>query len=142
LTRSKTSSDLTEHTDEDNFKPLTRSKTSSDLTEHTDEDNWRVVEEGEYLRRKGQTAGNRNKKILLDDIKMSKSFHYHNVEKRKHGKTYVVRKVVIKGGKGYKSVSRKHPGRKNRTVKRMLKRDEIADIKRGKFIGGLFTDCK
>lgn len=53
-----------------------------------------------------------------------------------------MRKVVIKGGKGYKSVSRKQHGRKNRTIKRLLKQDEIADIKRGKFIGGLFTDCK
>jgi len=73
---------------------------------------------------------------------MAKSFHYHNVEKRKHGKTHVMRKVVIKGGKGYKSVSRKQHGRKNRTIKRLLKQHEIADIKRGRFIGGLFTDCK
>jgi len=46
------------------------------------------------------------------------------------GKT-VTRKVIIKGGSGYKQL--------NKTRKR-LTRKEIAHIKKGKFIPGLFKD--
>lgn len=46
------------------------------------------------------------------------------------GKT-VTRKVIIKGGSGYKQL--------NQTRKR-LTRKEVSHIKRGKFIPGLFKD--
>jgi len=69
-----------------------------------------------------------------------KDFHYHNTEKRKHSGKHITRKVIIKGGKGYKSVTIK--GRKrNHTVKRHLNKTEIEKIKKGKFIKGLFNDC-
>jgi len=45
----------------------------------------------------------------------------------------VTRKVIIKGGSGYKQL--------NRSRKR-LTRKEIAHIKRGKFIPGLFNDLR
>lgn len=49
------------------------------------------------------------------------------------GKNAVTRKVIIKGGSGYKQL--------NRTRKR-LTRKEIAHIKKGKFIPGLFKDLR
>jgi hypothetical protein len=59
-------------------------------------------------------------------------YSYKNIQTCKRGygrgKT-VTRKVMIKGGSGYKQV--------NKTKKR-LTRKEVADIKRGKFIPGLF----
>jgi hypothetical protein len=70
-----------------------------------------------------------------------KKFHYHNTEKRMSGGKHITRKVIIKGGNGYKSVTMKTGGR-NRTVKRGLNKNEIEKIKQGKFIRGLFKDCK
>lgn len=70
-----------------------------------------------------------------------KNFHYHNTEKRMRAGKHITRKVVIKGGKGYKSVTIKG-GKRNRTVKRRLNKNEIEKIRNGKFIKGLFKDCK
>lgn len=70
-----------------------------------------------------------------------KKFHYHNTEKRIHRGKHVTRKVSIKGGKGYKSITFKKNG-KNRTIKRSLCSSEIKDIKNKKFIRGLFNNCK
>jgi hypothetical protein len=60
-------------------------------------------------------------------------YSYKNIQTCKRGcgrgKT-VTRKVVIKGGSGYKQV--------NKTRKR-LTRKEIVQIKQGKFIPGLFN---
>jgi hypothetical protein len=70
-----------------------------------------------------------------------KKFHYHSVEKRTHNGKHMTRKVIIKGNKGHKSITYKK-GSKNRTIKRLLKYDEIESIKRKKFIRGLFVDCK
>ena len=69
-----------------------------------------------------------------------KNFHYYNTEKRKHSGKHITRKVVIKGGCGYKSVTIKG-GKRNRTVKRRLNKKEIEKIRKGKFIKGLFNDC-
>jgi hypothetical protein len=69
-----------------------------------------------------------------------KKFHYHNTEKRVHNGKHITRKVLIKGGKGYKSVTMKR-GKRNHTIKRGLKDKEICKIKNGKFIKGLFKDC-
>jgi len=71
-----------------------------------------------------------------------KNFHYHNTEKRIRSGKHITRKVVIKGGKGYKSVTIKIGGKRNRTVKKQLNKNEIEKIRKGKFIKGLFTDCK
>ena len=49
------------------------------------------------------------------------------------GRKAVTRKVIIKGGSGYKQL--------NRSRKR-LTRKEIAHIKKGKFIPGLFKDLR
>ena len=70
-----------------------------------------------------------------------KKFHYHNIEKRVHNGKHITRKVLIKGGKGYKSVTIKH-GKKRTTRKRLLFPNEITDIKKKKFIYGLFDNCK
>ena len=70
-----------------------------------------------------------------------KKFHYHNTEKRIHNGKHITRKVLIKGGKGYKSITVKKNG-KNRTIKRSLHQNEIKDIKNKKFICGLFNNCK
>ncbi len=70
-----------------------------------------------------------------------KKFHYHNTEKRIHNGQHITRKVLITGGKGYKSVTIK-AGRKRTTRKRALHSHEIHDIKKKKFIKGLFDTCK
>lgn len=71
-------------------------------------------------------------------------FHYHNVEKHIHGKDHIIRKVSIKNGKGYKSITtiKKGGGKKrNNTTKRKLDPMEIENIKNRRFIRGLFSDC-
>jgi hypothetical protein len=70
-----------------------------------------------------------------------KNFHYHNTEKRVRNGKHITRKVIIKGGSGYKLVTIKI-GKRNRTVKRRLNKTEIEKIRKGKFIKGLFNDCK
>jgi hypothetical protein len=61
------------------------------------------------------------------------AYSYKSVQtcKRGCGRKAVTRKVIIKGGSGYKQL--------NKTRKR-LTRKEIAHIKKGKFIPGLFKD--
>jgi hypothetical protein len=72
-----------------------------------------------------------------------KNFHYHNTEKRLHKGKHIIRKVSIKNGKGYKSVTiHKQIGGKRRTTKRRLNPQEIEHIRNRKFIKGLFSDCK
>lgn len=66
-------------------------------------------------------------------------FHYKNTEKRVHRGKHVVRRVHVTGDRGFKSVSIRH--KKTRTVKKALTRREICQIKKGKFIRGLFDDC-
>jgi hypothetical protein len=53
-----------------------------------------------------------------------------------------VRKVSIKKGRGNKSVKYYKSGKLVSTIKRGLKSAEIESIKMGKFIPGLFKDCK
>lgn len=70
-------------------------------------------------------------------------FDYNNTDVRpdKFGGK-IVRKVYIKKGKGYKSISKYHKKKHTGTVKKTLKTSEIQMIKRGKFIPGLFKNCK
>ena len=68
--------------------------------------------------------------------------HYENVEVKKTmngGK--IVRKVSIKNGKGFKSVTKYHKGRKVGTSKKPIHKSHVNMILMGKFIPGLFSDC-
>lgn len=67
---------------------------------------------------------------------------YENTEVvlQKGGK--VVRKVSIKKGKGYKSITKYRKGKKLFTIKKPIHKEDIKLIKKGKFIPGLFNDCK
>jgi hypothetical protein len=70
-------------------------------------------------------------------------FNYTNTEKKLNqfgGK--VIRKVSIKNGKGYKSISKYHKTKHTGTIRKPLKPSEIKMIKQCKFIPGLFKNCK
>lgn len=70
------------------------------------------------------------------------SFNYENTElKTQSGGKRVVRKVTVKCGKGYKSITKYVNGKKIYSIKRKLQKPEILKIKMGKFIPGLFADC-
>ena len=84
-------------------------------------------------------------------------FSYVNTETKMYGKIHggmyggmyggmndvkcIIRKVTIKNGKGYKSVTVKRAGRKAKTVKRRICKEEMTQIRNGVFIPGLFHDC-
>jgi len=71
------------------------------------------------------------------------SFKYENTETtvlQKGGK--IVRNVTIKKGRGYKSITKYQNGKKISSVKKPIHKSDIELIKRGKFIPGLFQDCK
>lgn len=71
------------------------------------------------------------------------NFNYDNTEvKRQMGGAKIVRKVSIKNGKGYKSVTKYHKGKKVRTIKKPIHQSHIELISLGTFIPGLFSDCK
>jgi hypothetical protein len=69
-------------------------------------------------------------------------FNYENVEvvSQKGGK--IVRKVSIKKGRGHKSITKYNKGKRISTVKKPIHKHHIEMIKNGKFIPGLFSDCK
>ena len=70
------------------------------------------------------------------------NFNYENTEvKTMTGGRKVVRKVFIKNGKGYKSVTKYRKGRKTNTIKKPIHNDHIELIQVGQFIPGLFSDC-
>ena len=69
-------------------------------------------------------------------------FNYKNTEiKHMTGGSKIVRRVSIKNGKGYKSVTKYHKGKKSYTNKKPIHTEHIDLIKVGKFIPGLFLDC-
>jgi hypothetical protein len=70
------------------------------------------------------------------------SDHYNNTEV-KHNLTggKIVRKVSIKNGKGFKSVTKYHKGKKIGTAKKPIHESHLKMILSGKFIPGLFSDC-
>lgn len=73
---------------------------------------------------------------------MNNNFNYQNTElKMQTGGKKVVRKVSIKKGRGYKSITKYANGKKVYSVKRPLLSSDIERIKKGKFIPGLFSDC-
>lgn len=69
-------------------------------------------------------------------------FNYENTEivAQKGGK--VVRKVSIKKGRGHKTITKYHRGKKLYTIKKPIHSSDIKLIQKGKFIPGLFKDCK
>lgn len=69
-------------------------------------------------------------------------FNYDSNETKQVGGAKVVRKVTIRNGKGYKSVTKYKNGRKIGTSKKPLDKAHVALIKIGKFIPGLFFNCK
>lgn len=69
-------------------------------------------------------------------------FEFSNTHVSQQGGKKTVRHVKIKNGKGYKKVTSYKNGKKMGTVKKSLKSDEISMIRVGKFIPGLFSDCK
>ena len=72
----------------------------------------------------------------------NESFNYENTETKQMGGMKIVRKVSIKKGKGYKSVTNYRRGKKISSVKKPIHTDHLKMIKGGKFIFGLFDDCK
>ena len=70
------------------------------------------------------------------------SFNYENTEVKTQMGGKIVRKVSIKKGKGYKSVTKFRNGKKSSTVRKPIHVDHIILIKQRKFIPGLFSDCK
>ena len=71
----------------------------------------------------------------------SSNFNYENREVKTMTGGKLVRKVSIKNGKGYKSITKYHKGKKAYTNKKPIHRDHIELIKIGKFIPGLFSEC-
>ena len=69
------------------------------------------------------------------------SDNYSCTQKTQSGGKKMLRKVTIKNGKGYKSVTYYKKGKRSSTIKKPLNSIEIATIKVGKFIPGLFKSC-
>lgn len=71
-----------------------------------------------------------------------KNFNYTNTEMKQRGCSKIVRNVTIRRGKGHKSVTKYNGGKRIYSVKKKLRRCDVSSIKKGKFIKGLFDDCK
>jgi hypothetical protein len=70
------------------------------------------------------------------------SFNYENVETKQIGGVKIVRKVSIKRGKGHKSITKYSRGKRIHSVKKPIHTRHLKMIKNGKFVNGLFNDCK
>jgi len=66
-------------------------------------------------------------------------FNYSNIQTHQTGGKKMTRKVIIKNGKGYKSLCMHKHGKKCHSKKARLSGSEIEMIKIGKFIPGLFN---
>lgn len=73
---------------------------------------------------------------------MDTFFNYENTETKQMGGMKIVRKVSVKNGKGYKRVTKYRRGKKMSSVKKPISDMHLQKIKDGKFIVGLFSDCK
>ena len=69
-------------------------------------------------------------------------FNYDNKEITQIGGAKVVRTVSIRNGKGYKRVTKFRNNKKMGTFKKGLNKSQVQLIQLGKFIPGLFNDCK
>lgn len=70
------------------------------------------------------------------------NFNYENTEVKLQNGGKLIRKVSIKNGKGHKSVTKYHKGKRVYSVKKSINKSHISFIRKGKFIPGLFKDCK
>lgn len=68
------------------------------------------------------------------------TFSYKNTQLSMSGGKKTRRKVIIKNGKGYKSICTYKNNKKCHHKQKMLSKTEIKMIKSGKFIPGLFND--
>ena len=69
-------------------------------------------------------------------------YAYSNIEiKMLPNGRKTVRKVYVKNGKGYKSVTKYRRGRKLSSVKKPIQVDHINKIRKCEFVPGLFADC-
>lgn len=73
---------------------------------------------------------------------MVDNFIYENTETTKRGGKKIVRKVSIKNGKAIKSVTKYHGGKHIGTAKKPIHKKHVEMIRLGKFVKGLFSDCK
>ena len=72
----------------------------------------------------------------------TENFAYESIDVIKRGNKKTVRKVHIKNGKGYKSVSKYIRGKHIGTSKKKINEEHLPLIKGGSFISGFFADCK
>lgn len=77
----------------------------------------------------------------MDRENDSARFNYENTEIKQTGGTKIIRKVSIKRGRGYKSITKYRHGKKISSVKKPIHMEHMKMIKGGKFINGLFNDC-
>jgi len=73
---------------------------------------------------------------------MDEKCNYQNTEIKLQNGGKIIRKVSIVNGKGYKSITKYHKGKKVESVKKPIHKDHIELIQKGKFVSGLFSDCK
>jgi hypothetical protein len=73
---------------------------------------------------------------------MTTRFNYDNTDITQTGGEKIVRKVSIRNGKGYKSVTKYYKGKKVGSVKKPIRSTHIMRIRSRKFIPRLFSDCK
>jgi hypothetical protein len=70
------------------------------------------------------------------------TYNYYNKDVRVANGKKTVRVVSVKNGRGYKSVTKYRGKKKIGSVKKRIHDDHIQLIGGGKFIPGLFNDCK
>jgi hypothetical protein len=78
----------------------------------------------------------------MEEENSLKAFNYENTETKQMGGMKIIRKVSIKRGKGYKSITKYRRGKKINSIKKPIHTKHLKMIKGGKFILGLFNDCK
>ena len=73
---------------------------------------------------------------------MSSAFHYQNTETKIHVGGKTIRKVNIRNGRGYKSITKYHKGKKIAHIVKPISKKHVKHIKNCKFVPGLFNDCR
>jgi hypothetical protein len=71
----------------------------------------------------------------------TKSNYKSHEERHLPSGSKIVRKVTIKNGKGHKSVTKYHKGKKVGSAKKPIHKSHVDMILVGKFVPGLFSDC-
>ena len=77
----------------------------------------------------------------MEGEKSLEEFNYNNTEIKQSGGMKIVRKVSVKRGKGYKSITKYRKGKKISSIKKSIHKKHLKMIKGGKFVVGLFNDC-